>query len=369
MPAAVMPIWRPQFFDNNGDPLSSGTVETYESGTSTPLATYSDSNLSVTNGTTITLNSAGFPQVSGSEVAIYLLPQAYRFVLKNSAGTTLRTVDNVYAVQAAASTNLDISDAIAGEALSANDCCYLSDGSGSRTAGRWYRTDADTLGFSLFVQVGFATAAISSGATGTIRIGGVMTGLSGLTAGATHYVSATAGAITATAPTAYVRPVGQAVSTTALVIGANPPMHATTVLLKANSGSTTNAAAENVDTVAISGLTARDTLLVVGTLASVTQATASPVIYNSTDGVSINSIVANPFAAGAQSAFTCHIAQFQSGATAVGSQGLSVDGARNGTATFTTNWTGAWTLALRHAGVTAGGTFRWSWSVYVVRGQ
>ena len=222
MPAAVMPIWRFQFTDNNGNPLSSGTVETYESGTSTPLATFSDSDLTVTNGTTITLNSAGFAQVSGSEVAIYLSPRAYRFVLKNSAGTTLRTVDNVYAVQAASSVNLDISDAVAGEALSAGDLCYLSDGSGGLTAGRWYRADADLYYASIHPELGFAPSAIASGGTGTIRIGGVMTGLTGLTAGSTYYVSATAGALTTTAPT-NARSVGVAISTTTLRMDISAP--------------------------------------------------------------------------------------------------------------------------------------------------
>jgi len=34
-----------------------------------------------------------------------------------------------------------------------------------------------------------------------------------------------------------------------------------------------------------------------------------------------------------------------------------------------TNWTGSWTLGLRHGGVTAGGTLRWSWAVYKQAGQ
>ena len=31
--------------------------------------------------------------------------------------------------------------------------------------------------------------------------------------------------------------------------------------------------------------------------------------------------------------------------------------------------TGAWTIALRQGGVTAGGTFTWSWAIYRVQGQ
>jgi hypothetical protein len=216
-----MPAFRIQWTDNNSDPLSSGSLEFFDSGTSTPRAVFSDTDLTVSAGTIVTLNSAGFAQVSGSEVTLYLSPVAYRVVVKNSAGTTLRTADGVYALQAASSVNLDIADAVAGETLSANDLVYLSDGSGARTAGRWYRADADTFAFSLHVSLGFATAAIASGATGTVRIGGVLTGLSGLSAGSTYYVSGTAAAITSTAPT-NARPVGMAVSASVLVIDFSP---------------------------------------------------------------------------------------------------------------------------------------------------
>jgi len=53
----------------------------------------------------------------------------------------------------------------------------------------------------------------------TVRVSGLMTGLTGLTAGSIHYLSATAGAITATAPAApNAIPVGVAVSTTSLLV-------------------------------------------------------------------------------------------------------------------------------------------------------
>src|SRR3990167_5098492 len=143
MPAAVIPWFRQQFLDSNGDPLASGTLVFSDSGTSTVREVFSDTDLSVTAGSTVTLNAGGFPTVSGSEVTLYLSPVAYRVVVRNSAGTTVRTVDGVYALQAASSVNLDIADAVAGEALDANDCVYLSDGSGALTAGRWYVADAD----------------------------------------------------------------------------------------------------------------------------------------------------------------------------------------------------------------------------------
>lgn len=64
----------------------------------------------------------------------------------------------------------------------------------------------------------FAAAAISAGSTGTFQSDGVLGGLTGLTAGATYYLSAaTAGAITVTAPSVvgqYVVRLGKALSTT-----------------------------------------------------------------------------------------------------------------------------------------------------------
>jgi len=220
MPGTIIPMPHLQFLDSNGDPLASGTLETYEAGTSTPLATFSDSALSVTNGTTITLNSAGRPSVSGSEVAIYLLAQAYKLTLKDAAGSTIWTQDNIYALQAASSVNLEL-EGVAGEALSAGDFAYQSDGSGSLTAGRWYKTDADLVYASVFPVVAFVPTAIASGATGLMRTGGIADNLSGLTAGATQYLSATAGALTETAP-ANARSVGAASSATVMTLALSP---------------------------------------------------------------------------------------------------------------------------------------------------
>ena len=220
MPGTLLPVPHLQFLDSNGDPLASGTLESYEAGTSTPLATYSDVDLTVTNGTTITLNSSGRPSVSGSEVEVVLLPRAYKFILKNSAGATIWTADNVYALQAAAAVNLEI-DGVAGEALDAGEACYLSDGSNSKTAGRWYLTDADFYYASVTPEIAFAKAAIALGATGTFIRGGAVTGLSGMTAGATQYLSATAGALTETAP-ANARSVGVASSATVLAVDVSP---------------------------------------------------------------------------------------------------------------------------------------------------
>lgn len=149
-------------------------------------------------------------------------------------------------------------------------------------------------------------------------------------------------------------------------------------LLKANSGTDTNAAATNVDTIAISGLTAKDTIIVHYTMESVTQATANPRFYNNTDSVLVAQVNArSALSAGGKLIGHVQIMQAQSAVTRV--FGLASDinfGVADTTplgsahdVTFSTNWTGSWTLALRHGGVTAGGTFKWSWSVYKVAGQ
>lgn len=82
--------------DNDGNPVSGGTLEFYVAGTSTPKTVYSDSGLTTSLGTTVTLNAAGMPVSGGSaEVMIYVGVDAYKVILKDSLGATLRTRDNV----------------------------------------------------------------------------------------------------------------------------------------------------------------------------------------------------------------------------------------------------------------------------------
>lgn len=83
-----------QFFDNNGVPLSGGLIYTYQAGSSTPLATYTDINATVANANPIVLNSSG-----RLDDEIWLTyGYYYKFVLKDSAGSTLGTYDNLYGI-------------------------------------------------------------------------------------------------------------------------------------------------------------------------------------------------------------------------------------------------------------------------------
>ena len=84
-----------QFFDDNGDTLASGAVNTYAAGTSTPTATYTDSTGNTLNANPIPLNAAG-------RIATQVwLPQggAVRFVPVSSVSTAAGVAqDNIYGI-------------------------------------------------------------------------------------------------------------------------------------------------------------------------------------------------------------------------------------------------------------------------------
>lgn len=210
------------FVDANGNPLSGGKLCTYAAGTTTAQATYSQATLSVPNlnSNPVIMASNGRPTSGG----IFLSPTSYKFVFREpgtdttcATGTILWTLDNIRAVPTT-SGNVDVTGT-AGEALTAGEIVYLSNGDGALTNGRWYKTDADlAYASSTAAIVAAVTADVALGAEGTFRLVGTVTGLSGLTAGAPYYVSATAGALTATAPST-VRLMGAADSTTTLVLG------------------------------------------------------------------------------------------------------------------------------------------------------
>jgi hypothetical protein len=85
---------KPQFVDANGAPMSSGTLLTFAAASTTPQVTYTDSTGGTANPTTITLNTRG---ESPNEVWL-TSGQLYKFVLKDSSGVTIWTVDNVQGV-------------------------------------------------------------------------------------------------------------------------------------------------------------------------------------------------------------------------------------------------------------------------------
>jgi hypothetical protein len=87
--ASLSPAPKLQFFGSDGLPLVGGKLYTYEAGTTTPLATYTDYTGTTQNTNPVILDSYGQANV--------WIPDTinYKYVLKTSADVTLYTVDYV----------------------------------------------------------------------------------------------------------------------------------------------------------------------------------------------------------------------------------------------------------------------------------
>lgn len=99
---AIAPFVFWQTLDNNGDPLNGGTIESYEAGTTTPKDTFTDETGSTANTNPIVLDSAG-------RADIWLDVGEYKFVLKDSSGNLIKTVDNISGVTTGDAVSYDIS--------------------------------------------------------------------------------------------------------------------------------------------------------------------------------------------------------------------------------------------------------------------
>ena len=80
-----------QLLDNLGDVLNGGTINTYAAGTTTPLATYTDLAGAVPNANPIVLDAYGRATIRLTDGV------AYKFVIKDSDGNLIQTIDNVVA--------------------------------------------------------------------------------------------------------------------------------------------------------------------------------------------------------------------------------------------------------------------------------
>ena len=211
MSFSIAPFPKHQFFDDSGNPLSNGTLQTFLAGTSTPTATFSDIS-GTPNANPLTLDAAG--RVVGLFLQYGI---SYKFLLKNSAGATVWTFDNISALSTSVD-NSDVNPAVAGENLTAGQPVYMSIGEGGKNAGQWYKADtSSTYSSTNALYVGMVLQNILQGASGPVRLVGLVTGLSALTIGAQYYLGA-AGAITLT-PGVNARLIGVANSATSLVLG------------------------------------------------------------------------------------------------------------------------------------------------------
>jgi microcystin-dependent protein len=83
-----------QFFTTTGIPLAGGKIYTYQAGSSTPLATYTDNTGATANANPIVLGTDGRP---ATEVWL-TYGFNYKFILKTADDTTIQTYDNLYGI-------------------------------------------------------------------------------------------------------------------------------------------------------------------------------------------------------------------------------------------------------------------------------
>jgi hypothetical protein len=83
-----------QFFNNEGLPLNGGKLFTYQAGSTTPFATYTDVNGLIANTNPIILGTDGRPPST-----IWLTDGFfYKFILTDSNDVTIQTYDNLYGI-------------------------------------------------------------------------------------------------------------------------------------------------------------------------------------------------------------------------------------------------------------------------------
>lgn len=114
------PLFPPQFFDSNGDPLAGGKLYTYVSGTTTPQATYTSQAGGSANANPIILDSAG-------RCDLWLDPDLeYTFVLRTSADVLVDTWDNVAGAANANEVVTSVNSETGAVTLTADDIGYTT---------------------------------------------------------------------------------------------------------------------------------------------------------------------------------------------------------------------------------------------------
>jgi hypothetical protein len=93
-----------QFFTTTGLPLSGGFLYSYQAGSSTPLATYTDFTGNIANTNPIVLGTDGRPPYEVWLTSGY----SYKFVLATSTNVVIQTYDNIYPIPNASTTGTTV---------------------------------------------------------------------------------------------------------------------------------------------------------------------------------------------------------------------------------------------------------------------
>lgn len=127
---SLSPVAKQQFFSATGVPLATGCVNTYITGTSTPLATYTDSTGATPNPNPIILDAGGFANVWLSNASYRFVVVAYDGIPGNkcAAGMTQYTIDGINAFASVANaTNLFLAGNTSDPSGTAGEMTYRTD--------------------------------------------------------------------------------------------------------------------------------------------------------------------------------------------------------------------------------------------------
>lgn len=171
-----------------------------------------------------------------------------------------------------------------------------------------------------------------------------------------------------TAPTPAVGDNDTSVATTAFVQDADKVK-----LIRGASGTNAAAGATNVDTAALSGLTALDVVEIRIHVVASAQPCAGIAVFDVTDGTTLGTVTAGLSANETLvMELTLRVGQGSNTIYALHTRGNGTVLGAMGTVIVTaglTSWLTGVTIGFRHLGVTAGGTLQWSWSVHRRVGQ
>lgn len=154
-----------QFFDDNGVPLAGGKIFTYAAGTTTPLTTYTSRDGLTANTNPIILDAAGRTpqQIWATEGLLY------KYVVKTSTDTLIRTWDNIggtvvasdLAADLASTSNNNLGDAMIG--FKQSDAAGFLTGAVARTVNTKFQEFISVKDFGAVGDgVTFDTAAIKA---------------------------------------------------------------------------------------------------------------------------------------------------------------------------------------------------------------
>lgn len=161
---------RPQFFTSQGAVLAGGSMSWYAAGTTTPQDTFTDSTGGVANANPILLDAAGRPPTG-----IYLTENTlYKLVVKDSAGNTIFTQDNVAGIIASiASTSEWQSSGLTPTYISGTQFSFPGDQTTDAHVGRRLKivdsggTKYATITVSAFTTLTTVTVNVDSGSLAT----------------------------------------------------------------------------------------------------------------------------------------------------------------------------------------------------------